>query len=101
MTVLLQDFDWQTLCWFLAMAVLLVGQIWLCFRVRSRILRWLPSVLFALATLACVIVTVNITGWDAFGWLILSVVAAALLGVSLLGWAVYGVVCLVKRIRAK
>lgn len=72
-------------------------QLLLCFRVRSKILRWLPALLFGTVALACLLMLLRVTGWDALFYVVLAAYAGVLLLASLAGWAAWLIARLIRR----
>ncbi|MBE6563866.1 MAG: hypothetical protein E7655_01130 [Ruminococcaceae bacterium] len=69
-----------------------VIQLWLCFRVRGKILRLLPVLLLAILTVAFLILALLFDGWDSVGFVFLAIGTAILLLVCGIGWAVWRIV---------
>lgn len=67
-------------------------QLLLCFKVKKRLLRLIPVILFAAATAVFFLLTFLSEGWDSIGFLLLAVFAAALLLTSGIGWGIWALI---------
>ena len=71
--------------------------IFLFLKVKSVILRLLPSIVLFLITVFFFIMLSLAKGWDALGYLVLGINTALVLLLCLLCWAVFGIIKLILR----
>lgn len=90
-----------TLILILCVAAVIACQLLLCFMVKSKILRLLPSIALVILTAFFSYKTAVAVGWDGFGYLFLAMLSAIMLGVSCLCWIAFGIVKIVKKKRSK
>lgn len=86
---------------FLVIPLTFVVQLLLCFRVKSLIIRLIPSAIFAVITALLFIGAITAGGWEGIGYLILAVWAAVLLAACLIPWGIYLICKLIKKIIAQ
>ena len=80
------------------MALLFAVQLFLCFRLEGRRIRWIPCILFAAVSVILVVVALFLSDWDRFGVFLL----AGCSGLLLLGCGVaWGIWAIVKQISRK
>ncbi len=95
--VWLGDIELTTLTLIFSVLVLLPGQLLLCFKVRSVVIRLLPIILLLIPTILFIMMSVTATGWDTLGYLFLAIFAGFMLFTCGVGWAIWGVAKLIKR----
>lgn len=77
----------------LSIAVLwLAMQTIMCFKVKSRLIRFVPLIVSAPLTIVFFILTITITTWDALGYLLLTMYSGEFLIASGLGWGIWAFV---------
>ncbi len=77
--------------------VIFALQMILLFKGKFLIIKLLPILLCAIASVVFIITTFTTEGWDALGWLLLFVFALIYLGVCAFAWVVYGIIKLFTR----
>lgn len=85
-----------TLVWLVSAVLVLPGQLALCFRVRRRLLRLLPTLTLTAFAAVCLVLGALSAEWDALGWFLLAALALIPLLLCGVGWAVWG---LLRRLR--
>lgn len=80
-----------------SVVVILPLQVFLCFKVKSRLLCGLPTLLFALGGAACAVIGLGMTEWSGFFCFLLALYAAVMLLASLAGWGIWLLVRFFKR----
>jgi len=90
-----------TLILILCVAAVIACQLLLCFMVKSKILRLLPSIALVILTVFFSYKTAVTVGWDGFGYLFLAFLTAILFGVCALCWAAFGIVRYIKHKRSQ
>lgn len=93
----LGSIDLSTAALLFSVFVLLPIQLWLCFKVRSRILRLLPAIVFAVLTVALYSSAITASGWDGLAFIVLAILAGFMLLVCGLGWAIWAITRAVKK----
>jgi len=83
--------------WILILIVILPIQLVLCFRVKSKILRMLPVIIFSALTAVFGIAAAVGIGWDVLFYLICTVYFAIMLFVCGVGWGVWAIAGKVKK----
>ncbi len=61
-------------------------QLWLCAKVKSRLLRLLPLLVLSLLTVGFLLAAIFINGWDKLGYFLLAIFAGCLTLTVLLTW---------------
>ena len=92
-----EGIDMEVLLSVLAAVALLTGQLLLCFKVKSRLIRLLPGLLGVLACIAFFVMMLISEGWEVLGYLLLVLFAACAVGVCALGWLIFAIAHLIKR----
>lgn len=82
----------------LAALLLLSAQLWLCFRVRSRLLRLLPVLALTGLTAGLLFAASTTAAWEGLGYALLAALAGLLLLACGVGWCAWW---LITRRRAK
>ena len=72
-----------------ALVLVLLIQLFLCFKLENTFIKLVPTLLFLIATIAFFILTLLSQSWDALGYLLLAIFAGALLASSLVAWIIY------------
>lgn len=93
------DMEITTVVLILSIAVLLPGQLLLCFKVKRRAIRLLPVILLAIPTSLCVVMAIVTSGWGSIGYLLLAILAGFMLLVCGLAWAIWAAAKLVRKKR--
>ena len=75
-----------------AVIVVLPVQIFLCFKVKSLILRLLPIILFITLILISVVMYFISTGWDGLIYILFGIYGVGLVLVSSVGWVIWKIV---------
>ena len=75
-------------------------QLWLCFKVKRRLVRLLPVLILAAIIVVLSIMIALSTDWDALGYLILDIFAVFLLIACAVGWLIWGVVQLIRKTKS-
>ena len=76
----------------LSFAVILPGQLFLCFKLRNIVLRLLPTVLLFLACIANLIIGLCISGWDGLFFIFLAIHIGFGLLVDGIAWGIWAMV---------
>ncbi len=79
---------------FILFFAFLLLQILLCSKVKSKLLRLIPVLLFSGASVIFAITAFFFDGWDTVGFLFLAICSAVLLIACGIGWLIY---CFVKK----
>ena len=80
-----------------AVFVVLPIQLILCFKAKKRLIKLLPTAVFAVATIAFYIMMITAKDWSAFEYVILAVFSVVLLMFSGIAWGIWAVLRLVKK----
>lgn len=89
--VYLADTNLTILVLALSLLFLLPMQLMLCFRAKSMILRLLPIIMLAIATLVFILMTLPATGWAGLAYVLFAIYAAFALLICGLGWAIWAI----------
>ena len=87
--VWLGEIELTTLTLLLSVFILLPLQLLLCFKVRSRILRLLPVILFSLLVGIFLLLAHGNPGWDSLGYLFLALFAGIMLIACGIAWGIW------------
>ena len=91
-------FDIRTDIFVLLLSVVVVlFQIFLCFKAKKKNVRLMPVYLSLVLTVVFVILGFIFDGWDSFGFFFLAVCSAVLLADSGIGWAVWSIIKKIKK----
>ena len=86
------NLDFDLMLRIASIIVLLPIQLWLCFKVKKRLVRLLPVVFFFVLGIAFVCLASISTGWDSLGYIIFAIYAAYMLFVCGVGWLIWWLV---------
>jgi len=78
--------------WIFILTAVLPVQLVLCFKVKSKIVRLLPAMIFAVLAAASAIAVAVKTDWSALFYLICAVYLAIMLFVCGIGWGIWAIV---------
>lgn len=78
-------------------AIILPVQLWLCFKVKSWILRMAPMGILALSLIIYAILNLETTGWDGLLFILIIIYAFFMMCACGIGWAIWAIVSLIKR----
>ena len=95
------DLDLTSLILIFSAVILLPGQLLLCFKVKSRILRLLPLAVLSVTTAVLVIMAKAVNGWDGLGYLIIAIFTGSMALVCVVSWIIWAIVRLVQKIKQK
>lgn len=85
----LGEIELTRLCLILSLAVILPGQLWLCFRVKRLIWRLLPVIVFAGLTAALLALAAVSAAWESLGYALLGALTGLMLLLSAAGWGLW------------
>lgn len=80
-----------------AVFVVLPIQLVLCFKAKKRLIKLLPTAVFAVAMIAFYIMMITAKDWSAFVYVILAVFFGVLLMFSGIAWGIWAIARLVKK----
>ena len=83
-----------------SIAVLLPGQLLLCFKARRTAIRLLPAIALSALTALLVVAADAAPGWDGLGYLLLAVFTGFMLLVCGIGWGIWAISRLARKKRA-
>ena len=86
------ELDMPTLVVLFSVLLTLVLQLLLCFKVKKTLIKLLPVILLTIAAIVLYIISINVGGWDAFGYMFFVVLCFGLLVVCGLCWGVWALV---------
>ena len=93
----LGDIDFTLLMMIVSAVIILPVQLFLCFKVKSRIIRFIPIIaLFILAVIA-IIKYSNVTAWDGLFFVVVVMYEAFMLLMCGIGWGVWALVKVLKK----
>ncbi len=91
------DVELTTAVLIFSVVVLLPVQLLLCFKVKSKAIRLLPTILLSILTTIFVIMSVVITGWDGLGYIFLAIFSGIMLLMCGIGWGIWAINKLIKK----
>lgn len=77
---------------FLAIFVIFPGQLVLCFKTKSRMIRLLPTIVLSVVTTAAVIAACVCMGWDIVFYIVSAIYLAIMLHLCGAAWAIWAIV---------
>ncbi len=77
-------------------AILLL-QLLLCFKTRSRMIRFIRIVIFVISGIVFLILSCTVTGWDALGYIILALLSGYGVAVCGIGFLIWGIVQFIRK----
>lgn len=80
----------------LSIIVLLPTQLWLCFKVKKRLVRLLPVIILVLLVVSFLGIASSRTGWDSLGYVIFAIYTVYMLFVCVSGWLIWWIVYYLK-----
>ena len=83
------DVDWLPLTTVLAAFSIFPVQLLLCFKVKSRVLRFLPLILLTVAEAVFIVLSCTAKGWDALGYLFFVLLTAMMMLLCGIAWGVW------------
>ena len=86
------DINIAPFIWLFTLIVVLPIQLVLCFKVKSKLIRLLPVIIFSVLSATAAIATATRTDWDAIFYLICAVYLAIMLLVCGIGWGSWAIV---------
>ncbi len=95
------DIELTTVVLIFSIVVLLSLQLLLCFKVKSRVIRLLPVIVFSIPTIIFVVMSVASTGWDGLGYILLAIFAGFMLLMCGIGWGIWAITKLIKKLIKK
>lgn len=95
--VWIRDIEITTLIAISAVLIVLPIQLLLCFKVKKRLLRLLPSIVLTGTTIFLFVMMRTAKDWDAIGYAILGVFSGVLLVFSGLAWGIWAIVAAIKK----
>ena len=90
---------WSTVIWIAIGAAVVAWQLLSCFLLERVILRLLPTIAAALATVVFFVMMYVGEGWEVLGYLLLMIFCAIMLGLCLACWIVFAIVRAIRRRR--
>lgn len=85
----LSETELTRLCLILSLAVILPGQLWLCFRVKRLLWRLLPGIVLAGSTAALGALAALSADWESLGYALLAALTGLMLLLSAAGWVIW------------
>lgn len=82
---------------FIVSVLVLLIQLLLCFKVKSLLIRLIPTILFLSAAVIFAIMIAFSSGWDSIGWLFISLCCAFVALFCAIGWGIFGIVKIIKK----
>ena len=95
----LRDLEIYAVMFLPAILVSLPIQLWLCFKAKRIIVKFIPTVLFAAAFAVFICLKSNSTDWDALAYGIMAVFIGVQLVFDLLAWVIWALRCFVRKIK--
>ena len=86
------DIELTTAVLIFSIIVLLPAQLLLCFRVKSKIIRLLPIILFAILTLIFIIMATTAQGWDGLGYMVLAIFTGFMMLICGVAWGIGAII---------
>ena len=86
------NIDFDLLLQVFSFICLLPFQIWLCFKVKKRIIRLFPLLFFLIIGLVLFGCACLESGWDSLGYLIFSIYALYLVLTCAMGWVIWWII---------
>ena len=80
-----------------AVFIVLPLQLFLCFRAKNLLVKFLPAILFALAAVAFGIMIFMVKDWAAIGYAMLAVLSCVMLLFSGAAWGIWAVIHFIKK----
>lgn len=80
-----------------SLALFLPARLLLCFKVKSRILRLLPIIIFSLLEIIFIALSLVITGWDALVYIVFALLVGVLILMCGIGWGIWAIEKFIKR----
>lgn len=87
----LLKFDMPTMVVLFSVILTAIVQLLLCFKVKKTLIKLLPAIALAVATILLYIIAHNVGGWDAFGYLFFALLSFGLLVVCGICWGVWAI----------
>lgn len=94
------EVDLTTLVVIVSVLVILPIQFLLCFKAKNLLVRLLPSIILAVATISFFALMFVAQDWDAIGYAILAVFSGSLLIITGIAWGVWAIVSVVQKRKA-
>lgn len=88
----LLKFDMPTMVVLFSVILTAIVQLLLCFKVKKTLIKLLPAIALAMATIVLYIIAHNVGGWDAFDYLFFVVLCFGLLVVCGLCWGAWALI---------
>lgn len=85
------EIDIPTLVVLFSVLLTLVLQLLLCFKAQKTLVKLLPVALLTIAAIVLYIISINVGGWDALGYLFFVILSFGLLVVCGLCWGVWAI----------
>lgn len=86
------DINIAPFIWLFTLIVVLPIQLVLCFRVKSKLIRLLPVIIFSVLSATAAVATATRTDWDAIFYLICAVYLTIMLIVCGIGWGIWAII---------
>ena len=93
------DVELTTLVLNFSFLVIIPVQLVLCFKVKRKIVRLLPVIIFSIPTIVFTFMAMIISGWDGIGYIFLAIFAGFMLLACGIAWGIWGLSRFVKRKR--
>ena len=81
--------------------LILPVQLLLCFKVKSRIIRFIPVIALLIIAIIAIIRYANAIDWDGLGFVVVVMYEAFMLLMCGIGWGVWGIWVLVNAVKKK
>lgn len=99
--VRMRNMDVTTFFWIITILAILTIQLLLCFKVKSRVIRLLPIVLFSISTIVLFHKAVSISGWGGLLYLLYAIYSGIMTFVCGIGWFVWAIIRFIKKKKEK
>ena len=93
------DVEITTFTLIFSIVVLLPVQLLLCFKVKSKVIRLLPVVIFFILTIISIVMSVTTagSGWDGLGYIFLVIFTGFMMLMCGVGWGIWAISKLIKK----
>ena len=88
--------EFTTLVLNISIIVLLPVQLFLCFKVKSRIVRFLPIIVFSVLTTVFFVLASIAQEWDRLGYVFFAIFSGFMLFMCGIGWGIWAIINRIK-----
>lgn len=91
------DVELTTFVLIFSIVILLPFQLLLCFKVKSKAIRFLPVILLFTLTIFCIVMAIAATDWENLIYIFFGIFTGFMLFMCGIGWSIWAITKLIKK----